>query len=822
MKPRRQRVEVLNPADGGFIYWLLKFYLFGAITLLVAAIASLPALYMAIASNSPPAPNLRSYPATAAMESSIYASDGRLLTTLTKEKRRLVRIEDVPPMLIKAFMAAEDRSYYEHGGIDVRGIMRAAWANLRAGGVRQGGSTITQQVAKAHLSPERSIDRKLKEIVLARRLETTHTKNEILEHYFNRVFFGSHAYGIKAAAHEYFGKRLAKLSLGEMALMAGLVRAPSRYSPRRSLKRATRRRNVVLRAMLDAGYITGAQHDAAVAEKLVLAEHENADPLPTVAPHFAEHVRRTLMRRYGKERLYSAGWTISTTVVPTLQALARKQTLISVEALDKRQGWRGPVKHLRTPLARKRALERISTIYGTLETLQADRSYLAVVNKVARSRATALIGKRKVELPLGLMRWAARYSRTFIENKRTTDSCQNVLKVGDLIWVVSPTRWMRRKNWGSTSDKEPQMRLDQRPRVEGAMYSYDHQSGYSLVMVGGLDYDRSTFNRTIQAERQPGSTYKPIYYSLALDSPKYSMGTIFQDRPYVPEPGEQWNPQNVHGTIDGKVTMHYSLVKSLNLPSLMILARVGYKNAAKWARKLGFSTKIHADKALALGASAVRMDELTRAFATFARNGTQRDPIYIRQIRDRFGRVIEDHTVVEDPMLHEADRLDRIWATSGQRDKQVIDARTAFLMTKLLRDSVLYGIAARCQIVPAPTGGKGGTSSRTMDVWFVGFTSQWATTTWIGDDIYQRPLGKKEASYTSAIPMWANYMKAAIGKRPHRELPIERPPGLRSATIDFLTGGPPKGQRNVVIYYRPGSWHMPPTGKAGRAKPGSH
>ena len=387
---------------------------------------------------------------------------------------------------------------------------------------------------------------------------------------------------------------------------------------------------------------------------------------------------------------------------------------------------------------------------------------------------------------------------------------KDVLHPGDVVWTVSPPRWLRRRTWGAAQEKETPMALHQIPRVEGAMFTYDHQTGYTLAMVGGLDFDRSTYNRCVQACRQPGSVYKPIYYSLALDRDDLSMATILHDKPYEPEPGEQWNPQNVHGTLDGKVTMHAALVRSLNLPSIELLNKVGANEAAAWARRLGFTTPIHADKALALGASCTKTDELTRAFATFVRGGTQMDPIYIRQIRDRNELAVEDHTVPEDPLLTEDDRLDRAWARSTYRPRQAIDRRTAFLITKLLRDSVLYGIAARCQIVPAPTGGKGGTSSDTMDVWFVGVTSQWANTAWIGDDTYQRPLGEKEASYTSSIPMWAEYMRDAVGKRPHRDLPLDRPDGLKSAIIDGLTGGAPKPDSKAVrIYFRPGSYTPP-------------
>jgi penicillin-binding protein 1A len=805
----RRRVTVANLSDGGFFYWLLKYYIFGLFVLVLAGLSTLPAIYVAIGATVPPPPDISAYQRKAELESYIYASDGRLLTTLADKHRYLVQIDRVPPLLVKAFLAAEDRKFFSHGGVDFKGILRAAWANMQAGVVRQGGSTITQQVAKAYLSPERTIQRKLKEVVLARRIEARFTKQEILYLYLNHIFFGAQAYGVKAAARIYFGKTLDRLTLGEMALMAGLVRAPSRYSPRASRDRAMRRRNQVLNAMLDSGFIDKPARDKARSETINLTPR-SSDPLSRVAPHFTEHVRRLLLQRYGKERAYTSGWRVETTVDLPLHTLARKRTTIAVSALDKRQGWRGPLAHLRNGVHRRRFRDRVKQLYQ-VHRLEFDHPYPMLIEKVTPSRARGWIGDRPVEIPLSLMSWAAPYSRTNTENERTISSIRHALQPGDVVWVTSPVRWMRRKAWGSPGEKRSFMALDQIPRVEGALLTYDHQSGYVLAAVGGLDYDRSTFNRCTQACRQPGSTYKPIYYALALDGSDYSMATILQDRPYEPEPGEEWNPENVHGTLDGKVTMHMALVRSLNLPSIQLLVKVGAKETARWARRLGFTTPIHADKALALGASCVRMDELTRAFATFARGGSQRDPVYIRRILDRHGHAMEDHSVPEDPLLDEADRIDRAWARSTLRPRQVIDKRTAFLITKLLRDSVRVGIAARCQIVPAPTGGKGGTSSDTMDVWLVGFTSQWATTAWIGDDTYRRPLGEKEASYTSAIPMWANFMKAAVADRPHQDLPLTRPDGLKSAVIDFITGAPANAEtkKSVRIYYRPGTYHPP-------------
>lgn len=806
---RPTRVQVANPADGGTLYWLVKFYLFGAIALLLSALASVPVVYLAVGSTVPPPPDLQAYVRQAEMETHILAADGQDLTVLAEKYRQLVPVEQIPPMLIKAFLAAEDRSFFQHEGVDFRGILRAAWANLQAGGVRQGGSTITQQVAKSYLSQERTIQRKLKEVVLARRLEARFTKNEILYLYLNKVFMGAQAYGVRAAAKIYFAKRLDQLSMAQMALLAGLVRAPSRYSPRSSIDRARERRDKVLEAMHETGVITRQQLVQARAEPIRLASHRE-DPHRWIAPHFAEQVRRDLIARHGKHKLYTAGWRIETTIDLTLQQLARKRALVAVRALDKRQGWRGPLMRLHGEAQQRRFRQRVARMYDTTR-LKVGRPYPMLVETVTSRRARGRIGERRVELPLELASWAAPYSRTNSENERTVESLNGVLDPGDVVWVVSPVRWMRRKSWGTAEEKQTSVSLHQVPAVEGAVYTYDHQSGYVLAMVGGLDYDRSSFNRCTQACRQPGSTYKPVYYSLALDGDEYSMATILQDRPYEPEPGEEWNPQNVHGSLDGKVTIHTALVRSLNLPSIELLVKVGAARAAKWARRLGFTTPIHADKALALGASCVKLDELTRAFATFVRGGTQLDPLLTRRIVDRNGVAIEDHTIEQDPLLDESDRLDRLWARSTYQPRRAIDARTAFLITRLLRDSVVYGIAGRCRIVSAPTGGKGGTSSDTMDVWFVGFTSQWSTTVWIGDDNYRRPLGEKEASYTSTIPMWANYMKQAVGDRPSREIPLERPDGVKSIVVDPLTGGQPAtaDAKTIRIYYKPGTY-VPP------------
>ena len=829
MKPaRRARVQVANPADGGFFYWLFKFYVMGACTLLTVGVGAVPAIYLAIANTVPAPPDVAAYDRQAELETRIYSADGQVLTTLRSKHVYLAQVAEIPPLLVQAFLAAEDRNFFQHSGVDLRGIARAALTNLGAGVVRQGGSTITQQVAKSFLSAERTIQRKARELVLARRLEARLTKEEILYLYVNQIYLGANAYGVKAAARVYFGKPLRKLSLGEMALLAGLARAPSRYSPRASAKRATRRRNQVLDMMARAQFISAARAAQAKKETIAIVTH-SPDPMRWYAPHFTEHARRLLIKQHTKEKAYSAGWRVETTVDLPLQHTARQAALAGARAMDREQGWRGPLMKLRTKGQTEEFLARVKKLYDLrANRLRTDRPYPAVIDSVTAGRALGRVGERQIRIPLSLADWASPYSRVNYENGKTIESLRRALAPGYVVWVMAPHRWQRHKDWGVEAQGPTPMALHQVPRVEAAIYHFDHRTGYVLAMIGGLDYDRSTFNRTVQSCRQPGSMYKPVYYSLALNSTAWSMGSLLKDVAYIPEEGEvvPWSPVKTHGTRwltkrgerngtawseDGRVTMHMALARSLNRSSLNLMLDLGADKVKTWARRLGFTTPIYADEALALGASCIRTDESTRAFATFARGGTQIEPMYIRRIRDRYGRLVEDHTHAADPLISEGDRLDRLWALSTRRPPRVIDEKTAFLTNKLLRDSVRFGVASPCRRVPIPSAGKGGTSSDTMDVWYVGFTSQWIATAWIGDDNYRRPLGAKVISYKSVIPMWANYMKAAVGKRPGDAILARRPAGLRTINVDWVTGAPATAHttRTVKYFYRPGSYRVP-------------
>ena len=597
-----------------------------------------------------------------------------------------------------------------------------------------------------------------------------------------------------AAARRYFNKNIETLDLGEIATIAGIARAPSRFAPTANLQRAQARRDQVLAAMAAAGYISAEDENRWRGRPLVL--RTPPDFFRERSPYFAEHVRRDIGKRYGEKMLYEGGLELETTVVPSIDLIAQDGVDHSLRKLDKRQGWRGPVARLSPEAAqefRKRAAER----YGN-QPPEEGRLYLGIVESNGPSGASVRVGTETYFLPSGNMSWAFPFSLRDSTNGKTLQNTTNVVRAGDVVWVSNAHQTNRRRfsDWEYDGKNEPRwlqayqdrqgpsrpvLRLEQIPRVQGAIFSYDHDSGYVVSMVGGADYDRSEFNRISQACRQPGSTYKPIYYSLALQN-EYGYDSLLNDIPRAevdPITGEVWVPTNLNNTIDYQVTLEYSLVWSKNVPSVQLFKLVGGREVESWARKLGMTTPIIPDQALALGASCVRADELTRSFSAFARNGVVVNPVYVRRVRDRSGQVLEDNTAPGDPMGAPTLRLDRMVALAGNQAKPVIPPRTAWLTSQLLRRVVTKGHSGALRALGLPAAGKTGTSSATMDTWFVGYTSRWMTTAWIGDDKRERPLGYKDAAFMLNVPMFARYLWQVAGSQPLVEIPWERPRGVR-------------------------------------------
>ena len=882
----RARIHIENPADGGFFYWLLKYYLFAFLGLASIALHALVVLYLYFARTVPKVPDLSTYADHAPGITTLYAGDGALLAELATERREVVPLSRIPQRLIDAVIATEDRRFYEHRGLDLRGLGRALRENFRRGHVSQGGSTITQQVAKAFLSPERTFTRKIREAILARRLEARYGKREILSLYLNHIFLGHGSFGVQAAARRYYDKNVWELGLQDLALLAGLAKAPTRFSPLDRPHAAQSRRDQVLRNMVENGMLPDAEARALIGQPLVL--HPRRDASRDVSPYFIEQVRRELVQKFGSQALYESGFRVETTLQPVLDVLAADNVDHAVRRIDKRQGFRGPEARL-DPDGQALFLLRAKQRYK--DPLQENTLYLGLVTSVRAAGATVQVGPHTLELPIQNMQWAARYSKSDSNNDKLITNAAAALSPGDVIWVklafrsnvpkfsefvyvplttkeslaekqaqesgaappppapapvaAAPgrpgtrpargpagpsTRYVpgtgvqivvsngsvelssaasapgKRQEvgeavWLPEQHKKPkpgelrEVVLEQAPRPQGAIYTFDLANGYVLAMAGGSDYDRSEFNRATQACRQPGSAYKPIYYSLALDR-GYGFDTMWNDKVRAevdPVTGEQWIPQNIDGSYANQVNLERALVWSKNPPSIEIFKTLGKKDVAAWARRLGMTTPIHADDALALGASCIRIDELSRSFALFARSGRPIDTVTVKRVLSRRGEVLLDNSAWDDPLLDGKSRLDRLVLHAGHVKRPIIPPRSAYLTGTLLRRVVTQGHSKAIRDTKIIAAGKTGTSSRTSDVWFVGFTSRWLTTAWVGDDTYERQLGYTDASFTISVPMWARYMYAATRDMPLTELPAEKPATVKvnDRGGPLLAGFPP-------------------------------
>lgn len=827
------RVWVVNPSRAGLLGWLFRYVAFAIVGLGWVVVLVGVGAYRHFAADLPDVETIERYSALAPGITRIYASDGAMLAEVAREHRAYAPYEEIPTPLVHAFLAAEDRRFFEHGGLDVRGLGRALLANLRSGTIEQGGSTITQQVAKGFLTQDQTIARKLREAILSVRMEARLPKARILEVYLNKIFLGNGAYGVAAAASRYFDKPLRELTLAECALIAGLARAPTRYSPFGSLERARERRAVVLQDMVEAGYIDAAARDAAEAEPIVLAGAA-PDPFRARAPYYAEHVRQAVATALGEEAVLTEGLQIETPVDLPLQARASLEIDRGLRRLDAKQGWRGPAAHLDGEAPRKELLRRLAAEYGPTALDPAEPQFpaepqappsdpaapadeeskrsrperldpwrLALVTKVNRYNAWVSVGEVAAIIPLRYMRWASRYDRnTGVNDVELTDA-REALEEGDVVWVQR----VAEPRGGTPDPDEPQrivVKLGQLPRIEAALYAADHQTGYVVTMAGGRDYDRSQFNRATQACRQPGSVFKAIYYGLALDTGEYAMDSILEDKPYEPEPGEEWKPENLHGTISGEILLRNAFIHSLNLPSIRLFQRLGASAVVAWSRRLGFTTELIADKALSLGASCVRMDELTRAFGIYVREGRSWDPRTVRRVTNRRGEVVLDHRHPWDEAMDVAGRIDAMarLATSDA-PVQLVDDRTAFLITRMMRDVVTHGIGRGASRIGVPAGGKSGTASKkqnTTDTWFVGFTARFVTAAWMGDDEYERSMGDEEASYTTATPLWTDFMEAVVAGIPHPEhLPAHRPDGVSQRFVEYEAG---IETESALLYFR--------------------
>jgi len=707
----------------------------------------------------------------------VYAEDGRKIGEFFKERRIVIPLGEVPPLLVRAFIAAEDSRFFQHQGIDPFSILRAALKNLEAGTIKQGGSTITQQVTRSFLlTPERSYIRKIKEVILSYRIEKAFTKEEILFLYLNQIYLGHGAYGVQAAAENYFGKSVKELNLAECAVLAGLPQAPTRYSPFRHPEQARARQVYVLNRMVEEGFITREQADEALSVKLDIKPRRNI--YVEQVPYYTEHVRRYVEGKYGVDALYSQGLQIHTAVSIEFQKIAEQEVNKGLIEIDKRQGYRGPLKSITASEIDAFLQEQAADVESSpLLPGRITQAVVAQVNDQARTVAVR-IGKDSGILTLADMAWARKPNPDLAHYEAKIRQPGTALKPGDVILVkIKDSRKNLQDPW--------HVSLEQEPLVQGAMLCLETETGLVKAMVGGRDFNETQFNRAIQSRRQPGSSFKPIIYAAALDrkfsEPKkaYTPATMIIDSAVVFEDrkGEQsWKPKNYKETFYGPTLLREALAQSRNVVTVKILQDIGVDYTIEYARKLGITAELTRTLSLALGASGVSLFELTRAYSVFANQGFLVEPVFVLKITDRDGNVIEE-------------------AVSERR--KVIEKDTAFIMTNLMESVVQHGTGQRIKALGRPAAGKTGTTNDMYDAWYIGYTPEYITGVWVGFDT-EAPLGKTETGAVAASPIWLGFMKQVLANESVKT--FQPPDGVIFAKIDAETGLLPVTETRKTIF----------------------
>lgn len=723
--------------------------------------------------------------------SEVYSRNGKLIGEFFQERRYPAKISEVPLVVRNAFLAAEDASFYSHPGIDIWSIFRAFVSNLQQGEVRQGGSTITQQVVKnLLLTPEKKVERKVKEAILSYRLEKVLSKDDILEIYLNEIFFGNTAYGIKAAARIYFRKEIADLTLAEAAILAGLPKAPSRFSPISNPKRARERQEYVLRQMVKAGFIGELEAKKALAEqvKVYPASAQNYFD----APYFLAEVRRILTDGRKEYNIDRDGLKIYTTVDLEADKMAQSALREGLREVDKRRGWRGPLHSFGTS-DKDAFIKRFSP--PARADVREGQVYPALVSSINQAAGTARIELRDfyAEIDLRESVWARR--RLGEDDHISSVKPEQVLRAGDVIEVAATLKESESPaNGKAAAESLITFALDQTPELEGAVVLIDPFSGEVFAAVGGYSYERSQFNRVTQSLRQPGSAFKPVVYLAAVDGFHYTPSTIVYDSPRTFRVGDQfWTPANFDAKFLGGITLRVALEKSRNLVSADIVSRIGVDPIIQYAKRLGIETRMGRNLSLALGSSEVTPLELTRAYGVFAAKGVLVDSVFIRRIEDRDGKVLFDSD-----------------AGKVSRARQAISEQSAFIMANMMKGVVEHGTAYRVRELKRPAAGKTGTSNDEMDAWFVGFTPRWVCGVWVGFDL-KKSIGSKETGGRVAAPIWLNFMRDYLNYLDHssyeqlieeskaeaQRLGIEFTPPEPLEPLDFV---PPEGVDPYWVY----------------------
>jgi penicillin-binding protein 1A len=832
MKRAMRRYRVVSPKPVGRIRRALRFILFLGCTGGVALTVGLISIYLHYAATVPPFNSIADYQPK--IGTRIYSADNQLVGEFAVERRVLVPFEKIPPLVFRAFIAAEDKRFYSHSGLDYLGIAQALVDKLRHPEEKmRGASTITQQVAKSLLAThenyetatERSVSRKVREAIFARRLEAALTKDEIIYVYVTQIFLGHKAYGVQAAAEHYFRKNVWELSIAEMATLAGLPQRPSDYSPVSRPEAAQARRRYVLRRMAEDGYITAAEAEAASKEELTVYPREEL--YLKVAPFYTEQVRRELIDRYGERSVLEDGLEVYTALNIEAQAEGRVAISNGLHALDRRQGFRGPLAELPKSLRDKFiAAYRASLGLGDGEEpqLEAGKQYAALVKSVDEDGylTTLDVAGKEAFLPLAAMRWARKPNPTERGDLHPLDDARGVLKAGDVITVRLTTRAkVAQENvtpaiMAAVPKEGDLVEIVQEPIAQGALLSVDPRTGYIAAQIGGYNFEDSTYNRAIQACREPGSAFKPVVYSAAIDKLDYTASTLIDDKPIIfddPDNAVRWKPANAGEEFRGQLPLRTCLKDSINLPAIRVAEAVGIDDVIKNARRLGMVTPLKRELGTAIGSSCTTLWDLMHVYTALNQYGERRELVFIRRVVDRYGNVLEDNSVAWDPTLDLATQLDRAYVRLVTPHRQALDRQTAFLTVSLLRNVITSGTGMGAQAIGQIVAGKTGTTNDSYDAWFMGFTHDLVTGVWVGHDKKERPLGINEQGGRTALPIWVEYMNHVLmdytrttpAKIVHAD--FDPPLGVVRLAIDPDTGllARPGSSRSVMEYYRAGS-----------------
>ena len=737
----------------------------------------------------------------------VHATDGSLVAEYARERRLYLPIQAVPKRVIHAFLSAEDKNFYEHGGLDFNGMARAGALyvqNYGTGRRPQGASTITQQVAKNFLlTNEVSFTRKIKEALLAMKIERAYTKDKILELYLNEIYLGFSAYGIAAASLLYFDKSVHELTVAEAAYLAALPKAPSSLHPFRQRERATERRNYVIDRMVENGYVKPEEGEAAKKEPLAVTARPTGSHI-FAAEYFAEEVRREIYDRYGEKKLYEGGLSVRTTLDPKLQALARKVLADGFTKYDEKHGYRGPVQKLDISgdwglkLAEVKALSDIGWKMAVV--LETSDQSARIGFQPAREPGGAIVRERRIGIvPLEGVKWAKAAAGP--SRGRVPAKVSQVLEPGDVIYVEP----LDAKD--AQEEQNAQYRLRQIPEISGAITVMDPRTGRVLALVGGFSFDQSQFNRATQALRQPGSSFKPFVYAAALDN-GYTPSTVVMDSPIEIDQGPglgTWRPENYSaGKYYGPQTLRFGIEHSRNVMTVRLAQDVGMPLIAEYAKRFGVYDDLPPYLSFALGAGETTTLRMTAAYSMFANGGRRIKPTLIDRIQDRYGHTIYKHDQRECRGCDAERWSNQPEPTLVDKREQVIDPMTAYQITSMMEGVVQRGTATTLREVGKPVAGKTGTTNDEKDAWFVAFSPDLAVGVYLGFD-KPKPMGRGATGGQLAAPVVRDFMKAALADKP--AIPFRVPAGIKLIRIDPKSGmrAGPGSERVILEAFKPGT-----------------